>query len=275
VLNDVASSYMASLVASVDTSVAATGYDLMLCTTHSRAGRVERYIRQLTRGLVDGLVVLNPRERDTYFASLQQQRFPHVVIDHDGSPIDSCVVRPANNDGAKAAVRHLVDLGHRRIGVISGDLETGPAQVRQAAHIKALREAGLDPSDLVESGGYLREDGHRAAMRLLARSDRPTAVVTGNDLSALGVVDAARELGLRVPADLSVVGFDDVIEARITIPGLTTVAQPFDAIGSAATSLLLEAIADPDLVPRTVELPARLIVRESTAPPSASSASGP
>ncbi|GAB2691866.1 LacI family DNA-binding transcriptional regulator [Thalassiella azotivora] len=267
VLNDVASSYMASLVAAVDTSVATTGYDLMLCTTHSRAGRVERYLRQLTSGLVDGLIVLNPPERDTYLAPLRDRRFPHVVVDHDGPRIGSSVVRPANWSGAQEGVHHLVGLGHTRIGVVGGDPLAGSAQVRQRAQVAALVEAGLPTDGLVETGGFLVEDGYRAGRALLDRPDRPTAVVTGNDLAALGVMEAARSLGLDVPADLSVVGFDDVIEARLTRPSLTTVHQPFDALGATATSLLLELVAQPGLLPRTVELPAELVVRGSTAPP--------
>ncbi|GGS29107.1 transcriptional regulator [Streptomyces humidus] len=199
---------------------------------------------------------------------LKAKGIPFVVFDPneelpDGVPF----VGATNWRGGQAATRHLVGLGHRRIAMISGP-DHPFCLARSAGYTSALTEAGLpvDP-DLVVKTLLTRDDGCSAARDLLSRPDRPTAVFTANDMQALGVYQAARELGLRIPEDLSVVGFDDVPAVAWVDPPLTTVHQPLAEMAVAATELA-PALGRGEDVPQVgVEIATTLTVRESTAPP--------
>jgi DNA-binding LacI/PurR family transcriptional regulator len=207
---------------------------------------------------------LSPRERE----QLRAKGIPFVVFDpNEELPDDVPFVGATNWRGGQAATRHLLELGHRRIAMISGP-DHPFCLARMAGYSSALTEAGLpvDP-DLVVRTLLTREDGCTAARDLLSRPDRPTAVFTANDMQALGVYQAARELGLRIPDDLSVVGFDDVPAVAWVDPPLTTVHQPLAEMAVAATELALALGRGEDVPQVGVEIATTLTVRESTAPP--------
>ena len=174
----------------------------------------------------------------------------------------------ANWSGAVAAARHVLDLGHRRIGVVGGPGEFLCARERIEACRAVLDISGvpLEPR-LVRTGQFFFEDGLALGQDLLSRPDPPTAVLCGNDLQALGVYEAARQSGLRIPEELSVVGFDGIDAGTWCGPPLTTVCQPFRDIGAAAAKLLLALIAGRVPAQTRIELPTSLVVRASTAPP--------
>jgi len=176
-------------------------------------------------------------------------------------------VEADNVGGARAATQHLIELGHRRIAHIRGRTDLVSAQLREQGYREALEAAGIpfDP-ELVRVGGYRAAETTDAARELLSRSDRPTAVFAANDLSAIRVLEIARDLGLRVPEDLSVVGFDNVPEAANAVPALTTVAQPLHQMGAEAVRLLLGLLAGGTTEDHLL-LPASLVVRASTSPP--------
>jgi LacI family transcriptional regulator len=200
---------------------------------------------------------------------LQRQRIPFVVVDTDSATSASVPTVGSNNwNGGLIAVRHLLELGHRRIAIISGPADVLCSQARVAGFRSAHDEAGVpvDP-ELVRYGAFAAQTGHEHAMALLARPDRPTAIFAGSDIQAMGVMRAARRRGLDVPGDLSVVGYDNLAVAAWTGPGLTTVNQPLRDMAGIATRMLLDLAHGADLVTSRIDLVTELVVRESTAPP--------
>lgn len=200
---------------------------------------------------------------------LRAKGIPFVVFDPTSElPDDVPYVGATNWRGGRSAVQHLVGLGHRRIAMISGPQDVLCCRARQAGYESAMKAAGLpvDP-DQVVIAQLTREDGCAAARKLLAAPERPTAIFASNDLQALGVYQAARQAGLRIPQDLSVVGFDDLPVVAWADPPLTTVHQPLTEMAAAATELAL-ALGHGEDPPRIgVEIATTLTVRESTAPP--------
>ncbi|GAB3809798.1 LacI family DNA-binding transcriptional regulator [Micromonospora zhanjiangensis] len=209
---------------------------------------------------------LSAEERE----QLRVKGIPFVVFDPTTElPDDVPFVGATNWRGGRAATRHLIELGHRRIAMIGGPDEVLCCRARLAGYETAMRAAGLEvTSDLVVSAALTREDGYAAARVLLSGADRPTAIFAANDLQALGVYQAAREAGLRIPDDLSVVGFDDLPVVAWVDPPMTTVHQPLTEMAVAATELALALSRGEELPQLGMELATSLTVRESTAPPS-------
>jgi len=205
---------------------------------------------------------------DVERAELLAKGIPFVVFDPSGDlPPGTPFVGSTNWAGGRAAGRHLAELGHRRIAMISGPDHLF-CRARRDGFRAALELAGLtlDP-ELVVTAQLNREDGYATAAALLARRDRPTAIFASNDMQALGVYQAAREAGLRIPDDLSVVGFDDVPVVALVDPPLTTIHQPLAEMAVAATELAL-TLARGEKAPQIgVEIATTLVVRESTAAP--------
>ncbi len=215
-----------------------------------------------------GVIIVHSLFTAEQYAQLAASAIPLVAADPNGQPQHPVPsVGAANWGGAVAATRHLLELGHRRIGVLGGPGGSLYARERLEACRAALEIAGvpLDPR-LVRVGDFSFEAGLALSGELLGQSDPPTAVLCGNDLQALGVYKTARRLGLRIPHELSVVGFDGIDAGTWCDPALTTVRQPFRDIGAAAANLLLALIDGRVPAQTRVELPATLIVRDSTAP---------
>ncbi|WP_030437561.1 LacI family DNA-binding transcriptional regulator [Actinoplanes subtropicus] len=202
---------------------------------------------------------------------LRAKDIPFVVFDPTHELDDDVAFVGATNwAGGRSATRHLIQLGHRRIAMISGPDQVLLFRARFDGYRSAMEGAGLpvEPA-LVARAEMSQEDGHAAARRLLARPDRPTAIFAGNDLVAFGVYQAAREAGLRIPADLSVVGFDDLPVTALMDPPLTTVHQPLAEMAVAATEMALALGRGERLAQVGVELATTLTVRGSTARPPA------
>jgi LacI family xylobiose transport system transcriptional regulator len=202
---------------------------------------------------------------------LSASGIPLVAVDPTSEPLHPVPsVAAANRHGGVAAVQHLLDLGHRRIAVVTGPLERLCARSRLEGVGTALEAAGVPLDDrLVRTGVWFSfEDGFGHARDLLRLADPPTAVVCGNDLQAFGVYEAARQAGVRIPDDLSVVGFDDISYARWCGPPLTTVQQPAADLGATAARLVLALAAGEAVTQTRIELATTLVVRASTAPPS-------
>jgi LacI family transcriptional regulator, xylobiose transport system transcriptional regulator len=218
-----------------------------------------------------GVIAVHSRFTAQQHAQLAVSGIPLVALDPMGEPEHPTPSVGATNwSGGVTATRHLLELGHRRIAVISGPLEFLCARARLEACRAALDTAGLPLDDrFIRSGHFWGDDALHFAEELLALPDRPTAIICGNDFQALGVYEAARRAGLRIPHDISVVGFDDIPVARWWPPPLTTVRQPFSEMGEVAARMLLQLAAGTPPASR-VEVATTLIVRESTAPPPAS-----
>ncbi|WP_030611461.1 LacI family DNA-binding transcriptional regulator [Streptomyces fulvoviolaceus] len=217
----------------------------------------------------EGLILvtseLTPKQR----AQFTQHGIPLVLIDPMNVPDESVPSIGATNfSGGMAATEHLLRLGHRRIAMIEGRHDAVCNTARLHGYQAALAGAGITPDPaLIKRGAFRFEPAYEAALELFVLDDPPTAVFTGNDLEAFGVIEAARIHGLRVPEDLSVVGFDDTAAAATSAPPLTTVRQPFAEIGRAALRTLLRLAAGQSLDSHRVELATQLVIRASTAPP--------
>ncbi|MFD1717755.1 LacI family DNA-binding transcriptional regulator [Georgenia deserti] len=199
---------------------------------------------------------------------LETRNIPFVVVDTLGElPAGVPAVGSANWNGGLVATRHLLELGHRRIGVIAGPPDVMCSRQRVDGYRAALDEGGVafDP-DLVRNGRFTAESGYERGLELLDREERPTAIFAGNDLEAMGLLRAARDRGLSVPADLSIVGYDDLQVATWTTPRLTTVRQPLVDMAHTATSMVVQLAAGKDLTMPRIDLATELVVRESTAP---------
>jgi len=244
---------------------------LVLCPTHHLKDREISMMDTLMHGATDGTLIVLPMESMAELRQLRRLGSPFVVID-PSMPLDDDlpVVAPTNWAGARVATEHLIALGHRRIGMITGHNGWCASVDRLAGYHSALLTAGLPiMPEYVREGDFQTDSGFRAAHELLALPCPPTAIFAQSDPMAVGAVRAARERGLTVPGDLSVVGFDDVEMASVTTPALTTVAQPLQEIGRLAVTVLYRQINGQPLDANRVELSTKLIVRDSTAPPRA------
>lgn len=262
------SPYIGLIIQGIDEAVAEAQYDLMLYTTHRRKARESTFVASLTRGLADGLLLVLPRDTKAYLDTLGRQGTPFVLVDYKPESSEIPAVCATNFEGAYDAMMYLIELGHRRIGFITGDMETGSANERLRGYQAALADCGIPlDSDLIYQGDFFQFSGLQGAKQLLSLDTPPTAIFASNDMMAFGVYEAIRARGLRIPYDVSVIGFDDVPQAAQVHPGLTTVRQPMEEMGRLATQMLLRWIADDEQRPGYVELPIELVVRDSCCPP--------
>jgi LacI family transcriptional regulator len=268
-VHDLGTSYIGEIIRGIDAELASAQYDLLLYTSHRRKTKESAYVVTLTRGLADGLLLVLPRDPAAYLETLRQHRFPHVLIDHRGLDQATPSVAAANWQGAYHATEYLIELGHRRIGFITGAMDQMCAHDRLEGYRATLADRGinLDP-ELVYEGDFLQPLGYAGASALLELPHPPTAILASNDVSAFGVMEAVRDHGLRIPDDVSVVGFDDIPQAVQVHPPLTTVRQPLEEMGRMATRMLLEYIKDPQRPIERVELPTELMIRQSCRPSS-------
>jgi LacI family transcriptional regulator len=219
---------------------------------------------------VSGAIMVLPPEPSQELVALRRRGFPFVVVDpRTPMPRDIAAVSAAHFAGARSVTSHLVDLGHRRIGVIAGPHNWLASDARLAGHNSGLAEVGVLPdSGLVRAGEPTAQFGYRAAGELLDLPQRPTALIGFNDKAAVGALAAASQRGLRIPGDLSIAGFDDIDLAEATSPQLTTVRQPLQEMGRIAVSLLIRLLDQHRLDALHVELATELVVRGSTGPAS-------
>ncbi len=216
----------------------------------------------------DGVILVTSELTPAQLEQLHSGRIPLVVVDPvNPPPPDLASVGATNWAGGLAATEHLLGLGHRRIAAIAGPEDFLCSRARIDGYRSALERDGVAfDRALVRHGDFQHEGGFRCGGELLDLASRPTAIFTGNDQQALGLYEAARQRGLRIPQDLSVVGFDDLPVARWASPPLTTVRQPLAEMGRAAAQMLGELVEDRPLHSRRVELSTELITRESTGP---------
>lgn len=262
---DNANPFFAEMARGVEHAAFDRGYNVMLCNTEGDADKERRYGDALIENRIAGVVLITADRTSRLVDDLHAAGVPVVVLDRDLDRVDVDAVLPRHHDGAVAATEHLVGVGHRRIGCIASETGGTAATERLRGFREAIEEAGVE--SVLAFGDFQYEGGHQAARELLAAPDSPTAIFACNDLMAIGALRAAQELGLAVPNDVSIVGFDDVAQASYTAPALTTVAQPTERIGAIATELLLRRIDDPTATPDQRYVDTELVVRESVAEP--------
>ncbi len=260
--------YVGTITQGIDHELAGTNYDLMLYTSHRHPSKESFYVSAIANGLTDGLLLIAPLVPTTYLDVLREQNFPYILIDQADTTDNSSVVEATNWQGAYDATRYLCQLGHTRIAFIKGAPPVRSAADRYQGYIAALADCGIPVNaELIIAGDYQQQTGYESARRLLQSVDvPPTAIFAANDLSAFGAMDAARECGLRIPDDISIIGFDDVPQASFVYPKLTTVRQPLEQMGQVAVKMLLEQIEDQNRPPQKVALATQLVVRDSCAP---------
>src|SRR6266545_74117 len=237
---------------------------IVLCPTLHQHEREITLLDRLMHGTTDGAVLMLPEETNEELKALQRLGYPFVVVD-PRVPLDEGVpsVSAANASGARAAIQHLLSLGHRRIAALTGIAEWLASTERLNGYQAAHAAAGvLSDPELVVEGDFTIEGGEASAALLLDGPQPPTAIFAFNDNMAVGVLRAARARGIRVPEDLSVVGFDDSEQAAIVTPALTTVRQPLAEMGRMAVSLLLRLLENQRLEALGVELGTKLVVRD-------------
>ena len=247
-------------------AIRSTGYELV---AYSAGGRVDehvgwerRYLSRVMGTLVDGALLVTPTVTDVQYDG------PIVAVDPHTGPSSLPTVTADNLLGARLGVEHLLSLGHTRIGMVTGRPDLTSAQLREQGYREAHAAAGVPVDEaLLKPGGFEPEPARAAAHKLLSLPQPPTAIFAANDLSAIAIIQTASELGLEVPGDLSVIGFDDVPEASRLTPPLTTIRQPMQTMGASAAGLLV-ALMNGDTPDSThIRLPTRLIRRATTAPP--------
>jgi LacI family transcriptional regulator len=241
---------------------------LVLCPTMHEHDREVSLLERLMHGTTDGAVIILPEESSDELELLLNHGYRFVVID-PLLPLNERIpaVSAAHGAGADQAMNHLLSLGHRRIAAITGPHGMKATDERRRGYYAALAAAGIMPeAELEVEGNFEIGGGLSAAEHLLDLPEPPTAIFAFNDNMAIGAIRAAHARGFRVPADLSIVGFDDLEEAEIVTPALTTIRQPLAEMGRIAVSLLIRLLDNQRLEALHVELGTRLVIRESTAP---------
>jgi LacI family transcriptional regulator len=242
---------------------------LVLSPTMHEHHREVSLLDRLMHGATDGAVIILPEESSDELELLLNHGYPFVVID-PLLPLNERIpaVSAAHAAGADQAMKHLLSLGHTRIGAITGPRGWKATDDRRRGYYAALAAAGIMPDPQLEvESNFEIGGGVMAAERLLDLAEPPTAIFCFNDNMAVGAMQTARASGIRIPEDLSIVGFDDLEEAEIVTPALTTVRQPLAEMGRIAVSLLMRLLDNQRLEALHVELGTRLVVRDSTAPP--------
>lgn len=269
---DLTGQYGLEIVRGVADALAEAERELLINATYQDAIRERERIEFLGRGLVDGVLMVAPVLEEQTLEVLRRTGLPCVIIDPRQQDVPLPRVTVENYHGARAGIQHLLDLGHTRIAYIRGEADLESTGIRFQGYTDALQLAGLAVDErLVASCDFSYGCGFRTAARLIAEQ-RPTALMAGADLIALGAVDAARAHGLTVPTDFSVVGFDDLPQAAQSFPGLTTVRQPLHDMGQTAARALLSLIDGQTLLMEDMRLATELVLRGSTAAPAGSAA---
>ncbi|HEX3925641.1 MAG TPA: LacI family DNA-binding transcriptional regulator [Streptosporangiaceae bacterium] len=259
--------YFGHIVTSIAETLALHGQSMLLDAGDAVVRSTA--VRELPhRGDAYGALLILPPEPRADLEALAACSYPVVVVDpRTVVPRGMVSISAAHFSGARAVTRHLIELGHRRIGVITGPPGWHTRDDRLGGHLAALAEAGaLGEPELMRSGEPATKTGVRAGRELLDLRPRPSAVICFNDKVAVGVMEAAAARGLRVPGDLSVTGFDDIDVSRATTPRLTTVRQPLQEMGRTAVTMLMRQLDGHAHEALSMELETRLVVRESTGP---------
>ena len=266
IVPDSANPFFAEVARGIEDTSFAQNYSVILCNSDGDLKKQLAYTNVLIENRVAGILFVAAGISTELVNDLRRRRVPLVVVDREipGAEVDTVLTNHAQ--GGRLATQHLVDLGHKRIACISGSSEVSPSGQRLIGYREVLEANGFPfDENLVLKGDFKYESGYEATRRILGIQKPPTAIFACNDLMAVGCISAAAELNVRVPDDLSVVGFDNVRLASFTHPPLTTVAQPIYEIGVIATEMLFQRICDLDAPPRFERLDTELCVRKSTA----------
>jgi len=262
--------YFAEIIRGIEDTCYDAGFNVILCNSDDDPLKQSTYVRLLSEKQVDGLIVLSSGSDVDLLDTLRTATMPQVVVDREIEELAADLVEVNHEAGGFLATQHLLQLGHRRIACIAGPQALSSARQRVQGYRRALHEAGLAADEtLLRHGDFTSAGGHAAMSSLLhitPQADRPSAVFASNDLMAIGAICAAAAAGLRIPKDLSVIGFDDIALAAYSNPPLSSIVQPKHETGALAAQLLLQRIAQPERQLQRAILQPSLLVRQSTGP---------
>lgn len=244
-------------------------YRAIICNTEENEAREMEYIELLLRQRIDGVIINSANDNIGYLHDLGAQNVPCVLIDRNVEHFECSKVFSDNSEGGYEGMKYLLELGHRRIAVVAPFNFAQPVQHRLRGIRQALAEAGVpeNPDMMLISDDHSFDMGVNAGIHLAQMNPRPTAIFGLTDVTAIGIMRGLTQMNLRIPEDISVMGYDGISLSSYFMPTLTTVAQPIEEMGKAAVSILLDQIQNPDLPAAKVVLPNRLLIRDSTAPP--------
>ncbi len=263
--NIVLSPYLQNSLNGIVNTAEANHYDVLFFTRYDQQ-EAKVMANVLLDGRVDGLIFLSPPKHAPALDIIAENEMPHVVIAGE-STLNSPQFRVDNENGVRAALNHLWDLGHRKIGHLYGRLHMQDGSDRLRLYRDFMQEKGQAvPESWIEAGDFTMEEGYRGMRTILASDNPPTAIFAANDEIAMGAIRAADQQGLKVPTDISVVGFDNVPLSSVFIPAITTIRQPVEELAAQATQVLLKLI-NGESVQNLPVLPTELIVRDSTTSP--------
>ena len=263
VMPDVASPYSVTVMQGVNHAIAQLDFDLIVYTNgdiskYGTADQESYYVALLNGGIADGVIVVTPAATNFSTAA------PVVAIDPNNESPECPAIISTNHKGALQAMEYLTGLGHRRIGFIAGRLELVSAMRRLEGYKDVLEAAGIPlDEDLIQMGDYTTETAVSCAHQLLSLGNPPTAIFASNDMSAMGVYQAADALGVNIPGDLSVVGFDNIREALFLNPQLTTIDQFVAEMGSIATQMVVRLVKGETLESNLHKIQTQLVTRDS------------
>jgi LacI family transcriptional regulator len=246
-------------------------YHLLVDNLYGFLSKKNQELDFLQESTLAGVIIMAPRVKKEKLSFLKDVNVPVVLLFHRNNNKDISWVDLDNVNGAKMATEHLISLGHKRIGFINGEKEhASNAMDRYIGYQSALSQAGIEENpDLVKHGIFAEEFGTKATEQLLAlpKKQRPTAIFCATDMIAFGSALKAREMGVKIPEQLSIVGFDDNERAAMNNPPLTTIRQPFFDLGRVAVEALVSIIQDPNHTPKQILIEPQLIIRQTTTPP--------
>ena len=266
IVPDLSNPFFTSVADAAAAAAYREAYSILLCATGNDPKREEHYVNLLAAGQLDGLIYLGAHRRNSALATIKRKELPIIVVDEEIEGVAGGRLFVDNRRGGYLATEHLLHLGHRNIAFIGGEADLLTTVERRRGYEDALLERGLAlQRKQMFLGEYTTEFGARAARELLAEV-RPTGIFAASDVVAIGVLQAARQLGLIIPEDLSLVGFDDIPMAEMLAPPLTTIWQPAEDLGRTAVSMLVRHVRDRAPLVRDT-LGVRLRIRGSTLQP--------
>lgn len=272
VIPDITNPFFPGVVRGVEDVAYKRSFRVILCNADNDPVKEASYVRELRSYRIAGLLIIPASDADIsgHLRTYASASVPVVCIDRVPEGWKGDAVLVANAEGAYLTTRHLIEMGHRRLAVITGPLKLTNAAERLKGFRRALNEAGLEVgAGFIQEASFDTASGYQAALRLLRMVRRPTAIFACNDLMAFGVLQAARELNLRCPEDLSIAGFDSLEFTNFTDPSLTSVYQPGYELGATAAHLLLQRVDGLRSAPKQILLPTELKKRNSVGPPCA------
>ncbi len=269
VLTDVSNPFFTTVARGVEDTASKAGYTVILCNTDESEAEQQKYLDVLIQKQVDGILLVPATSGPDSVRFIQKYSTPLVILDRRVVGAEADIVRADSEGGAYALVKMLIELGHRRIAMMSGPHGVSTAEDRVAGYRRALAEAGIRvEAKRITYGPFSRKTGYEMTHRAMGIQPRPTALFAGHNFMAIGAMQALREMEMRVPEDVAVVCFDDLPLDFLTVPFFTMAAQPAYEMGKKATELLLARLADEGPhEPQEIVLPTEIVVRRSSGDP--------